>query len=111
MTESAATKERRRAGVACPAAELLRSGPPGDDPEALVIVSEVISERTRDSDLDKEQRYDEAVKMAQKAIQTVDTDTVFNPGTPQEKIDAYKALLRSNAYSIIRQSPCPVVRI
>jgi tetratricopeptide (TPR) repeat protein len=73
----------------------------GDDPEALVIVSEVIAERTRDTDLDKDQRYDEAMKMAQKATQTVETDVVFNQGTPQEKIDAFKALLRSNAYSVM----------
>src|SRR5882672_885238 len=73
----------------------------GDDPEALVIVAEVIAERTRDSDLDKDQRYDEAMKMAQKATQTVESDVVFNQGTPQEKIDAYKSLLRSNAYSVM----------
>lgn len=73
----------------------------GDDPEALVIVSEVIAERTRDTDLDKDQRYDEATKMAQKATQTVETDVVFNQGTPQDKIDAFKALLRSNAYSVM----------
>ena len=72
-----------------------------DDPEALVIVAEVIAERTRESDIDKDQRYDEAMKMAVKATQTVDTDTSFNQGTPQEKIDAYKSLLRSNAYSIM----------
>src|SRR5437762_921787 len=41
------------------------------------------------------------MKMAQKALQTVETDTTFNPGTPQERIDAYKALLRSNAYSVM----------
>jgi tetratricopeptide (TPR) repeat protein len=72
-----------------------------DDPEALVIVAEVISERTRDTDLDKDQRYDEAMKMAQKATQTVETDVSFNQGTPQEKIDAYKSLLKSNAYSVM----------
>ena len=72
-----------------------------DDPEALVIVSEVIAERTRETDLDKDQRYDEAMKMAQKATQTVETDVSFNAGTPQEKIDAYKSLLRSNAYSVM----------
>jgi tetratricopeptide (TPR) repeat protein len=72
-----------------------------DNPEALVIVSEVIAERTRDTDLDKDQRFDEAMKMAQKATQTVETDVSFNVGTPQEKIDAYKALLRSNAYSVM----------
>jgi len=72
-----------------------------DDPEALVMVAEVIAEKTHDSDLDKEQRYDEATKMAQKAAQTVDTDVSVPAGTPQDKIDAYKSLLRSNAYSII----------
>jgi tetratricopeptide (TPR) repeat protein len=72
-----------------------------DDPEALVIVAEVIAERTRDSDLDKDQRFGEAVSMAQKATQTVDTDIQVPAGTPQEKIDAYKSLLRSNAYSIL----------
>jgi tetratricopeptide (TPR) repeat protein len=73
----------------------------GDDPEALVIVAEVIAERTRDSDIDKDQRYGEATSMAQKATQTVDTDVQVPAGTPQEKIDAYKSLLRSNAYSIL----------
>lgn len=72
-----------------------------DDPEALVMVAEVIAEKTHDSDLDKEQRYDEATKMAQKAVQTVDTDVSVPAGTPQDKLDAYKNLLRSNAYSII----------
>jgi len=72
-----------------------------DDPEALVIVAEVIAERTHDSDLDKDQRYAEAITMAQKATQTVDTDVQVPTGTPQERIDAYKSLLRSNAYSIM----------
>jgi tetratricopeptide (TPR) repeat protein len=73
----------------------------GDDPEALVIVAEVIAEKTRDTDLDKDQRYDEATKMAQKATSTVDTDVTVPAGTPQDKVDAYKSLLRSNAYSIV----------
>jgi tetratricopeptide (TPR) repeat protein len=73
----------------------------GDDPEALVIVAEVIAERTRESDIDKDQRYGEATSMAQKATQTVDTDVQVPAGTPQDKIDSYKSLLRSNAYSIM----------
>jgi tetratricopeptide (TPR) repeat protein len=73
----------------------------GDDPEALVTIAEVIAEKTRDSDLDKDQRYDEATKMAQKATQTVDTDISVPAGTPQDKLDAYKAGLRSQAFSII----------
>jgi tetratricopeptide (TPR) repeat protein len=73
----------------------------GDNPEALVIVSEVIAERTHDSDIDKDQRFGEAITMAHKAMQTIDTDISVPAGTPQDKIDAYKAGLRSNAYSIL----------
>ena len=62
----------------------------GDDPEALVIVAEVIAEKTRDTDIDKDQRFGEATALAQKATQTVDTDVQVPAGTPQEKIDAYK---------------------
>jgi len=71
-----------------------------DDPEALVMVAEVIAEKTHDSDLDKDQRFAEAMKMAEKAEQTVDTDVSVPAGTPPDKLEAYKSLLRSNAYSI-----------
>ncbi|HZQ22801.1 MAG TPA: tetratricopeptide repeat protein [Terriglobales bacterium] len=72
-----------------------------DDPEALVLVANSLTEHTRDTDLDKDQRLEEAMKLAQRATQTVDTDVSAPAGTPQEKIDAYKGLLRSNAYSIM----------
>jgi len=72
-----------------------------DHPEALVAVAGVIGERTRDADIDKDQRFSEASAMAQKALHTVDTDISVPAGTPQEKIDVYKAYLRSNAYSIL----------
>jgi len=73
----------------------------GDDPEALATVAEMIAERTHDSDLDRDQRYAEAISMAQKSTQTVDTDLRIQSGTPQEKIDASKAGLRAWAYSTI----------
>lgn len=73
----------------------------GDDPEGLVTVSEVIAERTRDSDLDKDQRYDEAIKMAQKATQTVDTDISVPANATPEQVEAYKAELKSQAFSTI----------
>ncbi|MBZ5598298.1 MAG: tetratricopeptide repeat protein [Acidobacteriia bacterium] len=72
-----------------------------DDPEALVGVAEVLAERTRDTDLDKDQRLDEAMKNAQRAVETVDTDIVAPAETPKERIDAYKGFLRSTAYSIM----------
>lgn len=72
-----------------------------DDPEALVLVAEVLTERTRETDLDKDQRWAEAEKMAKHAAETVETDVAVPAGTPQEKIDAYKSLLKSNSYSIL----------
>lgn len=72
-----------------------------NDPEALIGAAEVLTERTRDTDLDKDQKYAEAMKDAQLSIQTVDTDSVIPAGTPQAKIDEYKGSLRSSAYSII----------
>jgi tetratricopeptide (TPR) repeat protein len=72
-----------------------------DDPEALVQVAFVIAERTRDSDIDRDQRFGEATSMATKALQTIDTDITVPAGTPQDKVDAYKGELRSQAYSIM----------
>lgn len=72
-----------------------------DDPEALIGTAEVIAEKTRDTDLDKDQRLAEAQKDAQHAVQTIDTDVAIPAGTPQEKIDAYKGFLRSSAYAVL----------
>lgn len=72
-----------------------------DDPEALVGVAEVLAERTRDTDLDKDQRLDEAMKDAQRAVETVDTDIVVPADAPKERIEAYKGFIRSTAYSIM----------
>jgi tetratricopeptide (TPR) repeat protein len=72
-----------------------------DDPEALVASAEVLAERTRSTDLDKDQRLDQATKNAQHALETVDTDVPIPAGTPQSQIDAYKGLLRSTAFSVL----------
>jgi tetratricopeptide (TPR) repeat protein len=68
-----------------------------DQPEALVRVAQGLSGLTHDTDLDRDQRLDEAKKDAQRALLTVDTDLVTG-GQPQDKVDAYKAFLRSEAY-------------
>ncbi|HTR26403.1 MAG TPA: tetratricopeptide repeat protein [Terriglobales bacterium] len=70
-----------------------------DDPDALTTVAEVIAERTRDTDINRDQRYTEGLAMAQKALTTIDSDVAVPAGTPQDKVDAYKAGLRSQAYS------------
>ena len=72
-----------------------------DDPEALVGVAQVLAERTRESDLDKDQRLDEGSKLALHAVETTDTDITVPPGTPQDKIDQYKGFLRSTAYYVL----------
>ena len=72
-----------------------------DDPEALVGVAQVLAERTRETDLDKDQRLDEGTKLALHAVETTDTDITVPAGTPQDKIDAYKGFLRSNAYYVL----------
>jgi tetratricopeptide (TPR) repeat protein len=79
------------------AQKVLKSDP--DDPEALTDVAEVIAERTHDTDLDKDQRYEEARKDAQHALQTIDTN--LPPGVAPEQAEAYKGLLKSTAYSVV----------
>jgi tetratricopeptide (TPR) repeat protein len=91
------------------AQKLLKVDP--DDPEALIASAEVIAERTRDTDLDKDQRYAQASKNAQRALETIDTDVptpALPPNATQSQVDAlknqmesYKELLRSSAYSIL----------
>ena len=71
-----------------------------DDPEALLGVAQVLAERTRDSDLDKDQRLAEARKNAEKALTTIDTD-IPSTGYPPEQIDALKGFLRSEAYAVL----------
>jgi tetratricopeptide (TPR) repeat protein len=72
-----------------------------NDPIANVIVASMMSERISDTDLDKEQRLAEAEKDANRALQTVDTDFMANPGTPQQTIDSAKNMIRSMAYAAL----------
>jgi len=71
-----------------------------DDPEALVAVAQVEAEQTRDTDLDRDQKYAEAKKNAERALITVDTDVPAS-GYPPEQLNAYKGFLRSQAYFVL----------
>jgi tetratricopeptide (TPR) repeat protein len=71
-----------------------------DDPEALVGVAQVLAERTRDTDLDKDQKVAEAKKDAEHALITIDTD-VPTTGYPPDKLEQFKGFLRSEAYAIL----------
>ena len=71
-----------------------------DDPEALLGVAQVLADRTRETDLDRDQRLEEAKKDADRALLTVDTD-LPTAGYPPEQLKAYKDFLRSEAYAIL----------
>jgi tetratricopeptide (TPR) repeat protein len=70
-----------------------------DDPESLIAIAEVLTERTRDTDLDKDQKLAEAREDVDKAIKSIETDVPA--GVPPDKVEMYKNLVRSNAYSIL----------
>jgi tetratricopeptide (TPR) repeat protein len=72
-----------------------------DDPQALLAVGEVLTERTRETNRDKDERYSEAIKLSQRALETVDSDLFFPTGTPQKQIGRTKTMLRSEAYLIL----------
>ena len=72
-----------------------------NDPVALVMAATVLAERTRESDLDREERYDEAIKHAQKALETVNTDLMVPSNASTEQIDAAKKVLQSMSHSAI----------
>ena len=71
-----------------------------DDPAALVGVAQGLVERTRDTDLDKDQRLAEARKDSERALVTIDTD-VPTSGYPPEQLEAFKNFIRSEAYVIL----------
>lgn len=72
-----------------------------NDPVALVMAATVLAERTREGDLDREERYDEAVKDAQKALETVNTDLMVPSNASTEQIDSAKKVLQSMSHSAI----------
>jgi tetratricopeptide (TPR) repeat protein len=71
-----------------------------DEPEALLGVAQVLAERTRDTDLDKDQKLAESKKDAERALVTIETDVPVT-GYPPEQIAAFKGFLRSEAYSVL----------
>jgi len=71
-----------------------------DDPDALLGVAQLLAERTRETDLDKDQRLAEAKKDADRALVTIETD-VPSTGYPPEQLNAFKGFLRSEAYFVL----------
>ena len=71
------------------------------DPVALVMAATVLAERTREGDLDREERYDEAIKYAQRALETANTDLMVPANATAQQIESAKKVLLSMAHSAI----------
>lgn len=72
------------------------------DPEnvpALALTSYVISETTRETDLDRDQKYAEGIKNAQRVISTINTALVVPPTVTPEQLAGVKGFLISMADS------------
>ena len=71
-----------------------------DNPIALVMVATVLAERTRDTDLDKDERFAEATKDAKHALESIDSMSL-PPNTPPDRAEAAKNTVRSMAYGAL----------
>jgi len=71
-----------------------------DDPDALLSMAQELADRTRDTDLDRDQRLAEAKKDAQRALITLDTD-VPTAGIDPARLALYKANARNQAYYVL----------
>ena len=72
-----------------------------NSPEALVTFATVTAQTTRETDLDREERLNEAVADATKALQTVDTDLLVPADAPKDRVEAFKKSLRAMAYDAL----------
>lgn len=70
-------------------------------PVVLILLANVLAERTRETDLDRDQRFAEAVKYAERGLETVKTDIVVAAGTPTAKVETLRQLLTSMAHAAI----------
>jgi tetratricopeptide (TPR) repeat protein len=70
-----------------------------NDPVALVMAATVLAERTRDNDLDREERYDESIKYAKKSLETINTDLLAPNNITPEQLAGIKKTLTSMAHS------------
>ncbi|HSE47630.1 MAG TPA: hypothetical protein VLA96_00310 [Terriglobales bacterium] len=72
-----------------------------DNPVVLILLASVIAERTREGDLDRDLRFEEAVKYSQHGLEKVDSDMVVPANTPPKLIDERRQLLKSMAHAAI----------
>ncbi|MCI0353184.1 MAG: hypothetical protein L0Z53_27515 [Acidobacteriales bacterium] len=63
-----------------------------DSPIALITVASVIAERTRDTDLDAQEKFAEGKKNAQRAIQLIETKAWAPPQLNPQQLDAVRSM-------------------
>ncbi len=71
------------------------------DPNPLIHVASALVETTRDNDLDKEQRYAEAQKDAQAAIDNISTGMHIPPGVSETQVQTVKNSILALAYETL----------
>lgn len=71
------------------------------DPVALIHVASALVETTGESDLDKEQRYAEAARDAQAAIDNINTGLHIPPSVTPQQVAAVKSNIVSTAYETL----------
>ena len=71
------------------------------DPNPLIHVASALVETTHENDLDKEQRYAEAAKDAQAAIDNINTGLHVPPNVPEAKVQAVKNNILALAYETL----------
>ncbi len=72
-----------------------------NNPEALVTFATVTAQSTRETDLDRDERLNEAQADASKALQTIETDLMVPANAPPDRVTAYKNSLRAMAYDAL----------
>lgn len=72
-----------------------------DNAIALAIVASVLSVKTHDTDLDRDERLTEAKKDAQKAIELANAGLAVPAGTPAEQAAMFKDTILSTAYAAL----------
>jgi tetratricopeptide (TPR) repeat protein len=72
-----------------------------NNPEGLVMAAVITAQSTRETDLDRDERLNEASANASKALQTIDTDLLIPANLPAERVQAAKNSLRSMAYDAL----------
>jgi tetratricopeptide (TPR) repeat protein len=72
-----------------------------NNPEALVTFATVTAQSTRETDLDRDERLNEAAADATKALETIETDLLIPANAPPERVQAYKQSMRAMAYDAL----------